>query len=173
MSFVERNRRWLLPALALPLAGVAWMNLPGTARPATGGASPAPLAAQAPPAPASAYAEDNEVLPLLLAGRQSLSPPDLVAPRAPRTHPVRWTGLNEARGPAPAPRPQAAAPVPRLDFLLETPTRLEAWMGGRACREGDALEGGFVLKKITGTGVLVTGPHGEVRIPLMKQGSPP
>lgn len=173
MSFVERNKRWLLPVLGVPLAGVVWLNLPGG--PPQAAPAQAPAAPQEPvPHADPAYAEDNETLPLLLAGRQPLSGDLMDARRSPALHPDQWTGLYQPRPNRDVPaRPVPAGKLPRVDFLLETPTRLEAWIGGRAYREGDRLEGGQVLKRITPTGVVVSGPNGEVRIPLMKNGSPP
>lgn len=173
MSFVERNIRWLLPALGVPLAGVVWLNLPGgppRTEPAQAAAAPQAPVPRADPV----FAEDNETLPLLLAGRQPLSGDLLDAPRPPALHPDQWTGLYQPPpGQAVPARPAPGGKLPRVDFLLETPTRLEAWIGGRAYREGDKLEGGQVLKRITPTGVVVSGPNGEMRIPLMKNGSPP
>jgi len=181
VSFAERNQRWLLPSLAVALAGVVWMNLPARSE----GSGPAPASAAAPAAeappgaaqsgPVPVTAEDpahldNDVLPLLLAGRQPLTPQQRAGTAAPVLHPERWAGLGGAPAPVPgpvsAPRPGPLQPPGELEFLLLSGPRREAWVGGRAYRVGDTLEGGYRLQRINETGVVLSGPSGELRLPI-------
>jgi hypothetical protein len=66
--------------------------------------------------------------------------------------------------PAPG-RPTPELP-PALDFIIETPVGLEAWMEGRGYREGAILKGGYTLNRITLRGIVIDGPGGEVIRPL-------
>lgn len=196
MSFAERHKRWLLPLLGLALAGVVWLNLragAADALPASEAAPPAgePEERQETPSPEpgrpdpgeadlraleAPSAEDNDVLPLLLAGRQPLTGDLRAGTRRPELHPGLWAGL--AQPPAqPAPAPEAApapAALPRaIDFLLESGDRQEAWVGGRGYRPGDVLPGGYVLRRLTPGGAVLAGPGGERLLPLNSNPSAP
>lgn len=192
MSFAERHKRWLLPTLGAALAGVVWLNLPArdpdlareaqppasapvtsapVSRPAGPGADgdeqedpvPGKVPDLAPPA-----GVDNDNLPLLLAGRQPITALR-AAPRPPVLHPERWKDLCQP--PAAPAQPSSARPPRALDFILVAGPRREAWLDGRAYREGDTLEGGYVLRRITPMGVLLSGPAGEATLPLNYRGT--
>jgi hypothetical protein len=179
VSFVEQNQRWLLPVLGAAVAGVVWLNLPGHpapprnppeaewAEPAGPDAKDtgfgADLKALAAPPPSA-----NVPAPLLRAGLQPLDPGLRRPPAPPRLHPAQWPELFEP-APAPAPRsaaPAAAGPPPTVEFTIATGTRSEAWVQGRGYAPGAALAGGYTLKRITGTGVVLSGPRGELELPL-------
>jgi len=199
MSFVERNKRWLLPAIGVGVAGVVWMNLPNRSAPAPG----TPASAPAPEPRASAMAvepperpdrpgeavDSDPVIqaleappaaaydpaPLILAGRKALSP-DLRSPaRPPHLHPEQWQGLSALANPKPAiPDGQPAAqPLPPLDFLISSRGVREAWMGGAGYRPGSVVRDGYTLKRITATGVVLSGPSGDLEVPLKASAMPP
>jgi hypothetical protein len=190
MSFAERHKRWLLPVLAAAAAGAVWMNLPD---PAPRAPEPAPAAlpgAEPPPAQAPAgrsFGADlqalaapppsaNDPAPLLEAGRQAIAAPLRHPPAPPRLHPARWAHLAPfpaAGTPPGASAPPAAAPAapPRLDFIIDTGARREAWVQGRGYATGSELAGGYRLRRIDPDGVVVSGPRGEQRIPLGNPGT--
>jgi hypothetical protein len=185
VSFVERNRRWLLPLLGAGVAGVLWMNLPVRTAAAAEHAAPA-AAPEAPPQddaqpqpPPVALSleqdfkfletpEPSDPVGLLAAGRQVLGAA-LREPRRAELHPDQWGRLPGIPPPsrAPGPGPRAALqPPPPVDFLIETSAGPEAWIKGVGYRPGATLEGGYKLKRITGTGVVLAGPRGEEDRPL-------
>jgi hypothetical protein len=197
VSFAERNKRWLLPTLAVAVAGVVWSNLP--LRPApepeppvpsadgavlAGGAAPA--AAAAPPgAGANGSAgeaglkaleatppEANATGPLLLAGRRALA--GALRQEFAVLHPEQWRNLYQPPLPRTAQPPKpAAGPPPPLDFIIQTDTRREAWMNGHGFQQGAALGDGYVLKRITADGVVLAGPAGDVAVPLRARAQAP
>ena len=183
MSFVETNKRWLVPVLGVALAGVAWMNRPGAA-PAARGPMEAPGADLALPDETSRPAPPEgkpdlsalealpgtivDPAPLLLEGRRTLTAELRNPVPPPSLHPDQWARLYQAplEIPMAQARPQATAPPPTLDFVSETATKREAWMNGRGFRQGDDLGGGYLLKRFTGNGVVLAGPGGELELPL-------
>jgi hypothetical protein len=209
VSFAERHKRWLLPLLGIALAGVVWLNLPArTPAAAPGPKVPAPASPESasgsagapspdqtearepgpsgpapePPALGTASLEDNDTLPLLLAGRQPVIGTLRNGPRPPVLHPDQWAGL--AQGPQPAAASASASAVDRpaptpataprtLDFTLESATRQEVWVGGRGYRPGDTLPGGYRLRRLTPDGALLAGPDGERRMSLGAAPGPP
>lgn len=199
MSFVERNQRWLLPVIGAGVAGVIWMNLPARSAPPAETLPPAPIAAplddapqpalRAPDRPRVAGLETSPELqaleappaatydpaPLLLAGRQALAPALLSPSPPPRLHPGQWRALCALPGPKSGlPAPEAAAsPLPPLDFIISSGTGKEAWMGGVGYRPGSRVRGGYVLTRITATGVVLSGPSGPLQIPLKSNAAPP
>jgi len=172
VSFAERNKRWLLPCLGLLFAGVLWMNLPALAPEAVKApvvnldSTKAPIVERPDQAPEAPSPEDNDTLPLLLAGRLPLNEATRRPPRAPELHPDQWVRLCQAPRALGAGVAKVWAPPPVLDFLLETPSRREAWMNGKPYRQGDTLEGGYVLKRIGPGGVVLSGPAGDLAVPL-------
>jgi len=191
VPFIERNKRWLLPLLGAGVAGVLWLNLAAGSDPATpapvAGAAPEPEQAEARPAPGEAPPasdfkyletpppEGNEPAPFLQEGRRVLGA-DLRGPaRPPALHPDQWSKLPAVPAPEPTgPRVAAAAPQPppAVDFLIESGARREAWIKGVGYAAGATLEGGYRLKRITATGVVLAGPGGEVERPLRAGGRP-
>ena len=176
MSFAERNKRWLLPLLGLASAGVLWMNLSGTEAPAKDRAPSveAPESAAGtdpPPPPTQAGGHDlaapppqaNDTAPFLLAGHLALSAALRGSPEPPGLHPDQWKNLPN---PPPAPPPQVGISLPALktppplEFIIETGSGRQAWLGGRGYRQGDTLEGGFVLKRVTPGGIVLSSPAG-------------
>jgi hypothetical protein len=190
VSFAERNKRWLLPTLAVAVAGVVWSNLPDppaparepqapaaaegapaddtepeafAAKPASGAGAEAELKAlEAPPA------EANETAPLLLEGRRALS--GALRQQQAVLHPEQWRDLYQPPLPRNAQSPKVAAgPPPPLDFIIQTDTRREAWMNGHGFQQGAALGDGYVVKRITADGIVLAGPAGDVAVPLRAQ----
>ena len=185
MAFADRNKRWLLPAVGVILAGVVWLNLPARSVLATlppSSAHQVPVLVEGPPgvpaadpgrpdraglrALASPPPRDNDVLPLLQAGRQALAPELLRDPAAPVLHRDLWPGLFRPVLPRPSGPGAPPVPPPVLDFLFENGLRQEAWVDGKAYRQGERLPGGFLLKRITATGVVLAGPLGDVVLAL-------
>ncbi|MDR3672449.1 MAG: hypothetical protein P4L36_16490, partial [Holophaga sp.] len=63
MSFVEQNKRWLVPVLGAAVAGVVWMNLPGRPAPPRPKAEPEDRAVPAGrDAPDAGFAADRQAL---------------------------------------------------------------------------------------------------------------
>jgi hypothetical protein len=185
MSFAEQNKRWLLPVLGLALAGVVWINLsartPASSGDAAGPAGNPPDEAPPDRPPATEAGdlralqapsvEDNDTVPLLLAGRQPLDEALRTGPRRPALHPEAWAGLAEAPAPPAPPPAPGASPAPAtsprsLDFTLESGNRQEVWVGGRAYRPGDSLPGGYRLRGLAPGGAMVAGPGGDRLLPL-------
>ena len=162
MSFVERNKTWILPALALGTAAVVWMNV------RTFSDTPAPVAVSSPqerpateaippPAPpvTQGAVEGNlwddllalAVVPADLGDRgpfeqralttltpTQLAGDDTVATLArPDLEPGRPTRSSE-----PVAGTQAV-PAPQPDFLIEGPAGSRAWFEGRGYGRGQAL----------------------------------
>lgn len=186
MTFVERNKRWLLPILAVAAAGVVWLNFPAQSVEASTDASekipvltteaPAPAAPQ--PAPALdqdfKYLETpppgaNDPAPLMEEGRWILDDGRRSPARPPELHPRLWSRLPglpaPPRSPGPARAPAAKLPG-ALEFVIETGSGREVWIDGVGYRAGATLAGGYRIKRITGTGVVLTGPSGDVERPL-------
>ncbi len=201
MSFVERNKRWLLPLIGAGVGGVIWMNLPERTAPPTGAAAPAPSTMPTPRAPETGSAatvretrplsvaptEPDPAIkaleappaaydpaPLLLAGRLALTPAQRGPALPPRLHPERWASLCPLPGAtsvSPAVRP-TPQPLPPLNFIFTSSSGREAWMGGVGYRPGAVVREGYVLSRVNRTGVVLSGPSGPVEIPL-KAGSVP
>jgi hypothetical protein len=198
MSFVERNQRWLLPAIGLGVAGVIWMNLPNRSAPAAENPSlppmPAPLdngpdPASAPGAPArpgvaaleaspelkaleAPPAAAYDPAPLVLAGRQALTTALRSPTGPPLLHPGQWPALSALPSPKSA-QEVVAKPLPPLNFIISSGTTQEAWMGGVGYRPGSVVRDGYVLTRITATGVVLSGPSGPLQIPLKSSAAPP
>lgn len=191
MSFVERNKAWILPLLGVAALGVLVMNLrmfsgKTPSRPQ----SPAPIAtgrapeAVAPPAGGPSTASD------LWKDLQSLeTPPAGLTTAAPllrrcaaatsslplavaHTDPVAWKRATDPPGvpatakSAPAPEakvgPITLPPPPELSFIAQTSHGLEAWFAGRPYREGATLPDGRRVRRITAQRVLLEGPGGSL-----------
>jgi hypothetical protein len=140
----------------------------GPEQPERGPAEPDPElgALKAPPRPAF------DPAPLILAGRQALTPALLGPAQPPRLHPDQWGALCALPKPA-APAAEAKAEaLPPLNFILSSGTSQEAWMGGVGYRRGAVVRDGFILTRITATGIVLSGPSGPVPIPLKADSAP-
>ncbi len=163
MSFVERNKTWILPALLVGAAGVVWMNVrtfsdapapvtvpPPRDLPATAEAAPAP----APPVTQGAL-EGNlwddllalAVVPADLGDRgpfeqralTTLTPAQLAGDDA--SAPLARPGLEPGR-PLRSAEPVSGAQAvsaPQPDFLIEGPAGSRVWFEGRGYGQGQAL----------------------------------
>lgn|GEM_PF-5503904 len=218
MSFVQKNKAWLLPILG---AGVVWAfwNMyqaftpvpaapvqPASAplagvppAPVAPAPSPTPLPAPLPPPPPpqpsappaanaglwadltaleASPAELNRTEELLKEGEKPLTPAGMQELPEPQLSPEEWRGLPEPQILRVAPRGESmtpAAPLPRLDFVLERDdTKVkEAWMGGRGYREGASPNGTHRIKRITDNTVLLAGPTGEILLTTDLGTAPP
>lgn len=108
----------------------------------------------------------NDPAPLLVAGRLAVTAELRQPPRPPLLHPDQWRTLPQpAMGrpaaPAPARTTVALALPPRPEFLFENAAGRMAWLKGRGYQPGDALEGGYTLRRISATGIVVSGPDGD------------
>ena len=190
MSFIEKNKAWLLPLLGLGILGVGYMNFrtPQVDQPQ---AATAPVRAEAvvpveaPPAesgiPEGTEASVNlwsdlkpfAVLPGNLAQATALTDRARVAlgaeldAEAPLNlgRPA-WAALSLA-----APKPGGSGPalkasggsLPELDFLIHGPYGSYAWFGGRAYQTGEKIpDSSYTLSRIGRTSVELTGPQGRV-----------
>ncbi len=167
MSFIEQNKTWILPVLAIGAAAVVWINVrtfSGTPPPPpqeplveTQVAQTAQPLQPAPPAPSSGEANLWEDLlplafvPTALEARASfehraltaLTRTDLDEDAAalPVGRPAGEPGrpLPRPQGTGPAPAPAAPAFAPQLDFVIEGPEGPRAWFAGRGYRPGQTL----------------------------------
>lgn len=180
MSFVERNKAWILPLLAAGVAGVAYMNYrsfsaPAPASPAA--ASPAPAAG----APAAAPAEPPPPQPSSMGGDSTLwedlrplavVPQGLVQTEAMQSRATGVLGDDILRPPSPAsspfpvpPEPEALKPEPRgggsgaadplavappPDFLIQIPEGRRVWFAGEGYRVHQKVEGSPFVVKRIG-----------------------
>lgn len=162
MSFVERNKAWILPALAVGAAAVVYLNVrtlsaptPSTPLPSAAHSAepPPPSAAPAAVPGADAHLWDDllplAVVPAGLEGRETferralttLGAADLIgsAPPAglarPDSEPGRPVPVAPSGGAAPA------TPAPHPDFLIQGPAGARAWFEGRGYRPGQTLQG--------------------------------
>ncbi len=163
MSFVERNKTWILPALAAGAAAVVWMNM------RTFSDTPAPVAVPPPlelpaaaaiipaaaPAASQGALEDNlwedllalAVVPAAVGDRgpfeqralSALTPAQLAGAAA--AAPLARPGAEPGHHPPSTSQvggPQAGA-APQPDFLIEGPAGSRAWFEGRGYGQGQAL----------------------------------
>jgi hypothetical protein len=184
LSLADRHRRWLLPSLGVAGAGVLWLNLrsagpdgsPGPAPPKPAGTARAEVA-PGPPPTAGTEAKVAELpppglrepAPFLLAGRQALAEHQYRPPGSPPLHPDRWRALAHPQGWLPGADLGASLPhepPPPPDFLIDRGAGWEAWIQGFGYRSGAVLPGGYVLKRVGATGIVVSGPAGSLVIPL-------
>ncbi len=187
MSFIEKNKAWILPLLGVGLLGVLYLNL----RP-TPAASPAGAPTQGPEAAAQVAATSPS-----LPERPAESPgsdlwEDLRGLAAPPPFLADENGfrdlgrrsvmaLLQAPGPSAAlgipsgvREPQAAADPalksgaapgiapPELDFLIHGPAGARAWLNGQPYRSGEPLPGQTLsVGPIGFTSVVLKGPKGR------------
>jgi len=156
VSFIERNKLWLLPILGVAAAGVLWLNLPasplvaGEALAAKPEVQETPLEVIAPPAATELQSlgapapEANDPEPLLLAGRQPLGLELRLPSRRPVLHRDQWAKLAQAppqytpaRG---ASAPMALAPPPTPDFIIDNGKQRSVWIKGKAYPQKAILE---------------------------------
>jgi hypothetical protein len=188
MSFVERNKAWLLPLLAVGLGAVVYMNIqayktPSTPTNAEPTPAPEPTSTQPPALPNDKPSEGtsnqeiwadlrrleapwhklNDSAGILESADRRL---DLDTP-APTAHPQSqaWSRLTnpkrikvESRG-MEAASPQ---PAPRLSFVAQTPSGSVAWIAGLPYSSGQVAPGGYRVKQIKSDSVIFEGPQGPV-----------
>ena len=191
MSFIEKNKAWLLPLLGLGILGVGYMNFrtPPVDKPPAESASASPEAAPPaevpPPVPGNDEATEapgdlwNDLKPFaVLPG--NLAQASVLTDRArlalgPELRVDSPLSLGRPTGAAlstPLPKPGGqgasvqAAPgggLPELDFLIHGPQGSYAWFGGRPYQTGEKLlDSGYTLSRIGPTFVELTGPQGRV-----------
>lgn len=188
MSFVERNKVWLLPLLGLGVVGVVVLNLktfrgkptppaPVQALPAEAPAPPQPPPpAPVPPRPAAGGPSDlwsdlrpletpapslNDLPALLTAAEQPLKATP--APR-PQLDPPAWMRLPPVPVfPAPVVRSTAPTALPPLEFILRTPEGRWAYFGGRPFAEGQRPDGHHRIQSIQARRVVLRSPDGGLR----------
>lgn len=188
MSFVERNKVWLLPLLGLGVVGVVVLNLK-TFR----GKPAPPVPAQAPPAEAPAPSQPPPSIPVpprpaaggptdLWSDLRLLETPapslnDLPALLAEAEQPLKATPAPrpqlDLQGwvhlppipvfPSPAVRPTALTTLPPLDFILRTPEGRWAYFGGRPFAEGQRPDGHHRIQTIQARRVVLRSPDGGLR----------
>lgn len=187
MSFVEKNKAWLLPLLGVGVAAVVYLNLRSPAPAGPLDPPPAAAAAVAPPGPTplhpAAAADPNDLwsdLKALAAPPASLQDEALLRERSrarldglldgvfptglPRPVAVREAQPAPQAGGPPAPVAAAAAPppMPELGFILSGPEGLTAWFQGRSCRAGQAIPASaFRVGAIHWNRAEVIGPTGK------------
>ncbi len=189
MSFVERNKRWLLPVLALGVGAVGWFNYQSFAGPKPAEAPAAPVAGQpaepaqgaatAPPAPAPEPPVDSgglwddlkalAVVPgdlnrLDALDTQARGPLPLAALRESPSDLIRLGGPKvwEARS---KPHPTAGGtqpdPAPIPDILIQLPEGGRVWFDGVGYREKQELDRTpWKVRKIHPKAVELQGPGG-------------
>ena len=93
----------------------------------------------------------------------------------PLLHPEQWRALSALPSPKSGNPAQAvvARPLPPLNFIISSGTTKEAWMGGVGYRPGSVVREGYVLTRITTSGVVLSGPSGPLQIPLKSHAAPP
>lgn len=161
MSFIEKNKAWILPLLGVAAAGVVYLNIRTmSAPPAPPAAPPAPEPVAAPATPEGTSSGDLwEDLRKFAA-----PPPALADENGFRDQARRSTGgalrVPEADATLPSPsavrepkpisepKPKSGAgpetpshPPPGLDFLIQGPTGSRAWLEGRPYRSGEKIPG--------------------------------
>lgn len=171
MSFVEKNKAWLLPLLGVAVLGVVYMNLrtafspPAPPAPPAGSEAPAPeTQAQVAPAPAAERPPDATgadlwedlrgfaVAPPFLADENSFrDQARRSALAAIHEHPQQAVltvpaGVREPLPPPPKEKaglggPVSSGTVPELDFLIHGARGPRAWLEGKPYRTGQMVEG--------------------------------
>jgi len=163
MSFVEKNKLWILPALGLGAAAVVWLNIRTFSSSAPSGqAAPPPLTApppaspapEPPPAAGTGEALWDDLRPVAFVpaelGAQAILDQQALARLGPGAFEgpasalvVRPGALDSLRTPGQPPHPKdgAPVPVPPPDFLIDGPGGTEAWFDGHGYRTGQPLRG--------------------------------
>lgn len=182
MSFIERNKAWILPLLGIAATGVVYLNVKMMGRQAPPSPGPGSLpAVQAlpppvvpvspPPHPGDLWADLralegpwshlNHTQELLKAAEHPVA--SLEAPRMPVEG--DWSRLTDPRVVLPQGGGATLAPggpAPEVAFIADTPKGRQAWMEGRPWVEGQVLPGGYRVKRILGDRVVLEGPSATV-----------
>lgn len=188
MSFIEKNKVWLLPLLGLGVLGVGYMNFrtlqgepaaPEAAAPAETPQEPAPVSAPetpAAPAPEGDLWADLQAFALVpgnlsdanrLKDRARLAlGAELGAGNGLTLEKPAWSGLSvqtvRPAGTAPASHADPGQ-VPEPEFLIHGPQGSFAWFAGQAYRAGEPIQhGSYVLKRIGPAYVELSSPDGKV-----------
>lgn len=189
MSFIEKNKAWLLPLLGLGILGVGYMNFRTLQVDQSPTESVPVQPAMTPPAElplASGNPEGTEaaadlwsdlqpfaVLPGNLSQATVLTDQARVAlgPELGIESPLSLGRPASASFTAPTPKPRGQGStlevsgdgLPELDFLIHGAQGSHAWFGGRAYRTGEMIpHTGYTLSRIGPTFVELTGPQGKV-----------
>jgi hypothetical protein len=203
VSFIEKNKAWILPLLGVGVLGVLYLNLrpsPAAPLPAPGTEAAAPAIADAslPPQEMAAGAAETDIWVDL---RVFAVPPPFLADENSFRDRARRSAQEALRGePAPmalalpgavrepAPLPESgekpgvgsetpATPPPELDFLIHGATGARAWFEGQPYRSGQALEGkALSVGPIGNHSVELKGPKGKTILstnPLHHSGPSP
>jgi hypothetical protein len=187
LSFIEKNKVWLLPLLGLGILGVGYLNfqtLRGDQPPAALAEAAVPVEAEpaavalSPEGTETTEALWNDLLPFAIL-------PGNLAQEGALTDRARLALGPELDGASPLllgrPAWAALAPLPpkpgglgttqdlsgegppELDFLIHGPHGSYAWFGGKAYRTGEKLlDSGYTLSRIGPTFVELTGPQGRI-----------
>jgi hypothetical protein len=188
VSFIEKNKAWILPLLGVGVLGVLYMNFrPSPASPVSGPepVAPAPQGAEVPPPvpvkPAGAAEGDLwedlrgfAALPPVLADENGFrdqarrSAVSILPAPGPSARLSSPTGVRE---PQPAPSPDVkpgpvqasdANPSPELDFLIHGPAGARAWLDGLPYRSGESIPGQpLSVGPIGANSVVLKGPKGK------------
>lgn len=192
MSFAERNKVWLLPALGAGILAVVWMNYqsfksaPAPVEPRAEAAATAQILAATTPPPTVPPSAPNAAADGLWADLRGLEtpPPELnraevflqqggqALPQNARAnapvaalHPQQWSLLPEPYFPRQA---AVTAVTPgrslQVDFIIDTARGREAWFEGRAYHVGQSPDGSHQIKAIHERSVLLNGPSGELEL---------
>ena len=186
MSFVEKNKMWLLPLLGVGIGAVAYLNYRSfapkpAAEPAAPVAAPAP-AAPPPPAPVAVQSNGGvwddlqglaqppanllEEATLRVTCRGNLgsllqAPAPLLLPRPGR---VREAEPDAVNAPPAVAKVASPPPVPpEVAFIFTGPAGDTAWVHGHPYRAGETVAGGpFRVAAIERTRVGLAGPDGKI-----------
>jgi hypothetical protein len=163
MSFVEKNKTWILPVLGLGAGAVVWFNIrtfnppapSGQTAPSTMAAAPAPPPApEAPPAAGAGAALWDDLSPVTFVPAElgvratleqqaltRLGPGAFADPAAPLV--TRPGAAESPRNPQQSSHFKGGAPAfaPPPDFLIEGPGGTQAWFDGHGYRTGQPLRG--------------------------------
>lgn len=190
MSFIEKNKAWVLPLLGLGVLGVAYMNYrtfqgdkPASEEaPSPESTEPAPPATAPPPSEAVEAAKPENasdlwadlqpfaVLPGDLAQESVLKDRARVAldaalgdePPLSLGRPVAPVLPKSVQKTEAAASSSIAGPLPELEFLVHGPQGSYAWFNGRAYRAGETVRAsGYTVNRIGATFVELNGPGGR------------
>lgn len=192
MSFIEKNKAWLLPLLGLGVLGVGYMNfrtiqedkgaVAEPASPVAESPEPGPSVAETVPAGQATTGPEGDlwadlqgfaVVPETLSDGNRLKDRARVALQLEQGNDARlvlekpaWSGLSTGVPKSRAASPEASAEFgqpPELEFLIHGSQGSLAWFAGRAYRAGEHLEqGDYTVRRIGPAFVELSSPEGKV-----------